>query len=188
MRTWVLCCSLLAALAGCGSEENFVLSGWPGAVISPVRSSMSGAGTFTEGTTTRTRWVVAMSDQPGLCTKVTQNPDYFQVPTEGYTAILLWVPQGSLGTFFVTSNTTDVGNEVLVASPPADGGTGTLLRLSAVTNVGGRISLTQFDTGPGGEAAGTFDVAIFDPGGRPREYLGRFKATFCPGLAAAKLP
>jgi hypothetical protein len=188
MRAFALCCSLLVGLAGCGSEENYVLSGWPGAVISPVRSSMSGVGKFVDGGTPRDRWVVVMSDQPGLCTKITDNPNYFQTPTEGFTAILLWVPPGMLGTFFVTTQSTENGNAVLVGIPPADAGAGTLRRFGPVANVGGRIGLSQFDIGPGDEAKGSFDVAISDVNGFPREYLGQFKATFCPGVANANLP
>jgi hypothetical protein len=185
MRAFALCCSLLVGLAGCGSEENYVLSGYAGAVISPVRSSMSGIGKFVEGNTTRERWVVAMSDTPGLCAKITDNPGYFQTPIESFTAIVLWVPQGNLGTYFV--GTPDTGNEIVQAAVPSDGGTPIRRRLIGVANFG-RIGLSQFDLGPGGEAKGSFDVAVFDPGGIPREYVGQFKATFCPGLANAQLP
>jgi len=48
MRLPASCLALLAALAGCGSEDNTVISGLPGVIISPVRSSISTRATFTD--------------------------------------------------------------------------------------------------------------------------------------------
>jgi hypothetical protein len=48
--------------------------------------------------------------------------------------------------------------------------------------------LTQFNAGAGGEAVGNFDVLIADPSGFAREYLGKFKASYCPGAEKVLLP
>src|SRR2546423_541332 len=104
MRSSTLLFASLATLAGCGSDENTVISGYPPAVISPVRSSMSAQVNFTDGTGSHQQWVIAMSDVPDLCTKVTAHHDYFQNAIESFTAILVWVPPGNIGTFFVGQN------------------------------------------------------------------------------------
>jgi hypothetical protein len=190
MRCLASFLAVLAALAGCGSEENVVFAGYPGAIISPVRSSMSAQVTFNDANGAHQQWIIALTDGPDLCTKVTAHLDYFQNPPENFVGIILWVPTGNIGTFIVGQNFggSTVGDEVLIGTGPVDGGMPGLTRLSGVVGVGGNISLTQFDAGPGGEAKGSFDVAVFDPGGSPREYAGKFKATFCPGAANAQLP
>jgi hypothetical protein len=188
MRLPALCLALAAALAGCGSEENTVLSGYPPAVISPVRSSLSAAVTFTDATGPHLQWVVAMADVPDLCTKLTAHRDYFQNPIENFVAAVVWVPPGQSGTFFVGQ--AGVGNEVLIGVGPAGGAAPQLVRLpgASVNGFLANIGLSQFDVGPGGEARGSFDVLVSDPTGRAREYVGRFKATYCPGAEQAQLP
>ena len=187
----------IAALAGCGSEENTVISGYPPAVISPVKSSISARVSFKETTgATHPEWVIILSDGPDLCTKVTQHLDYFQNPIENFVAVVLWVPPGNVGTFFTgfttgmnpDGTTSTTGNEVVVGSAGVDGGPPVVARLAEVDGVGGNIGLSQFNVGPGGEAKGSFDVAVFDPAGHPREYVGRFKSTYCPGAENALLP
>src|SRR5229473_2190276 len=90
--------ALLAALAGCGTEENFVVSGLPGLTISPVRSSISTRATFTDANGGQhPQWVIAMTDAPDLCAKVTAHPDYFRNPIENFDAILVWVPPANIG-------------------------------------------------------------------------------------------
>src|SRR5713101_7754850 len=80
--------ALLAALAGCGTEENFVVSGLPGVTISPVRSSISTRATFTDANGGQhPQWVIAMTDAPDLCAKVTAHPDYFRNPIENFDAM-----------------------------------------------------------------------------------------------------
>ena len=192
MRSSILLFASFAALAGCGSEDNTVISGYPPAIISPVRSSMSAQVTFTDGTGSHPQWVIAMSDVPDLCTKVTAHHDYFQNPIESFTAIILWVPPGKIGTFFVgqtdpahPGSTTNV--EVVQGAGP-ETGTPRVLRLPGVVFRGANIGLSQFGVGPGGEGQGNFDVVVADPGGNPREYAGKFKATYCPGAEQAALP
>jgi hypothetical protein len=192
MRTKALLLASFAAVTGCGSEENVVISGYPPAVISPVRSSISAQITFTDASGSHPQWVIAMSDVPDLCAKVSAHPDYFQNPIESFTAVVLWVPPGSVGTFFVgQGDTTHPGsttnNEVLQGFGPATGNAH-LVRLPGVIVTGANIGLSQFDVGPGSEARGNFDVVIADPNGRPHEYVGKFKATYCTGAEKAQLP
>jgi hypothetical protein len=187
MRVTAPCLALFAALAGCGSDENVVLSGYAPGIISPVRSSISATVTFTDPNGVQhPQWVVAMSGVPDLCAKVTAHPDYFQNPIENFVAILVWVPPGNIGTFFVGQ--TGVNTEVLIGVGPAGGGTPHVVRLPGVGRFGANIGLSQFDARPGGEARGNFDVLVSDPNGIPREYVGKFKATYCPGAAQAQLP
>jgi hypothetical protein len=189
MRARLLCFAAIYALLGCGSEENSVLAGYAGAIISPVRSSISSQVTFTDVSGAQhVQWIVAMSDVPDLCSKVTAHPDYFRTPIENFTAIIVWFPAGLIGTFFVGTagpNGEATNNEVLVGSGPASG-TPAVTRLPGVIIQGANIALSQFDVG--GEAKGNFDVVISDPGGGAHEYLGRFKATYCPGAERAQLP
>jgi len=52
----------------------------------------------------------------------------------------------------------------------------------------GQVQYYEFNVGAGGEADGNFDVLISDPNGIAREYLGKFKASYCPGAEKALLP
>jgi len=183
-------CLLLVALTACGSEDNVVTSGYAGAVISPVRSSLSAAVTFTDASgVPHPQWVIAMTDGPDLCTKVTAHADYFRTPIENFVGLIVWVPPGQVGTFFVGTKDTagsEVNNEVLLGfGPPNPPQVGRLPGLSAL---GANISLSQFNVGAGGEAVGNFDVLISDPNGQPREFIGKFKATYCPDAATMLLP
>ncbi len=189
MRLPSLSLALLAALAGCGSEDNLVVSGLPGVTISPVRSSISTRSTFTDANGGQhLQWVIAMTDVSDLCTKVTAHPDYFQNPMENFDAILLWVPPGNIGTFFVGQNFSgsEVNVEVLFGVGPAGGATPRVLRFPGVAGFGANIGLSQFDVGPGGEATGNFDILVSDP--NAREMIGKFKATYCAGAEQAQLP
>jgi hypothetical protein len=189
MRVPAPCLALLTALAGCGTDENVVLSGYPPAIISPVRSSISAAVTFTDASGGRhPQWVVAMANVPDLCTKVTAHPDYFRTPIENFVAIVLWVPPGQIGTFFVGQSISgsEVNNEVLVGTGPAGSTPPQVVRLAGVSRFGANIGLSQFDVG--GEARGNFDVLVSDPNGVPREFAGKFKATYCTGAEQAQLP
>jgi hypothetical protein len=185
--------ALLLAAAGCSSEENTVLSGFPGIIISPVRSSISAQMSFKDNTGgTHQQWVVAMTDQPDLCTKIAQHPDYFQNPIEPFDAVIVWVPPGNLGTYIEGQKDTTTGSvagcEVIGGAPAADGGTAQTLKLGQFLGLGGTISLSQFNVGAGGEAKGSFDIAVTDPAGNPREYVGTYKATYCTGMENAQLP
>jgi hypothetical protein len=192
MRTPALLLASFAAMAGCGSEENSVVAGYAPAVISPVRSSISAQVTFTDSNGTHPQWIIAMSDVPDLCSKVTAHHDYFQNPIESFTAVVVWVPPGNIGTFFVGQGDpfnrgSTTNNEVMVGFGP-DTGNPRVVRLPGVVFPGANIGLSEFNSGTGGEARGSFDVVISDPAGNPHEFFGRFKATYCVGAEQAALP
>jgi len=190
MRVPACWLAVLLVAAGCSSDENTVLSGYPNIIIAPVRSSISAQMSFTDNTGTHQQWVVAMTDTPDLCTKITQHPDYFQNPIEGFDAAIVWVPPGKLGTYVEGQNVSGsvAGCEVIGGVPGVDGGPAQRLKLGQFLGLGGTISLSQFNVGPGGEAKGSFDIAVTDPSGNPREYIGMFKATYCVGMQSAQLP
>jgi hypothetical protein len=190
MRVPALTIAIAFALAGCGSDDNTVTSGFPGVIISPVRSSISAAVIFTDSSNVQhPQWVVAMTDAPNLCAKVTANPTYFQTATENFSAILFWFIPGQVGAFFVGTSRGQSSNntEVVLGSAPA-GGTPAIAKFSGVTGFNGEIVVSQFNTGAGGQAIGNFDVVVADGNGFPRELLGKFKATYCTGFEQAKLP
>src|SRR5713226_6174230 len=171
--------ALLAALAGCGTEENFVVSGLPGVTISPVRSSISTRATFNDANGGQhPQWVIAMTDAPDLCAKVTAHPDYFRNPIENFAAILVGQNFGGA----------EVNDEVLFGVGPAGGAMPHVVRFPGVAVLGANIGLSQFDAGPGGEAKGNFDVLVADTNGIAREMIGKFKATYCAGAEQAQLP
>jgi hypothetical protein len=191
MRGATRCLVALLLAAGCSSEENTVLSGYPSIIISPVRSSISAQMNFkdTNGALHQ-QWVVAMTDQADLCTKITQHPDYFQNPIESFDAVIVWVPPGNVGTYLEGQNVNGsvAACEAVGGPVVGDGGQPHLLKLGPFIGVGGTISLSQFNVGPGGEAKGSFDIAVTDPAGNPREFVGTFKATYCTGMENAQLP
>jgi hypothetical protein len=185
LATPLLCCA-------CSSDDNFVLSGYAPVVISPVRSALAAQVNFTDTSgMPHLQWVIAMTDTADLCTKLATNPGYFQTPIEVFNAAIVWVPPGNVGTYLVGQQNpsgSTAGNEILSGLALADGGSPQLLRLTQVNNLGGNISLTQFNVGPGGQAVGNFDVAVFDPGGVAREFVGKFKTTYCTAMETAQLP
>ncbi len=190
MRVLALTFAIVSALAGCGSDDNIVTSGFPGVIISPVRSSISAAVTFTDANGQHPQWVIAMTDAPNLCAKVTANPTYFQTATENFSAILFWFIPGQIGAFFIgtTQGQSSNNTEVVLGSAPA-GGAPAIAKFPGATGVfAGEIVVSQFNTGPGGEAIGNFDVAVADANNVAREMLGKFKATYCVGFEQAKLP
>ena len=194
MRTFAHWLAFAAALllTACSSEDNYVLSGYAPVVISPVRSALSAQVNFTDsGGTQHQQWVIAMTDASDVCTKLATHPTYFQTPIEPFSAAIVWVPPGNVGTYFVgqqNSTGSTAGNEVIVGFALADGGTPSLTRLTEVQGVGATITLSQFNVGAGGQAIGSFDVAVFDPNGIGREFVGKFKTAYCTAMEQAVLP
>jgi hypothetical protein len=188
---WLLLALLLWA-AACSSDDNYVLSGYGPVIISPVRSSLAAQVTFTDSNgAPHPQWVIAMTDTSDVCTKLATHPDYFQTPIEVFNAAIVWVPPGNVGTYFVgqqDASGSTAGNEVLAGLALADGGSPQLTRLRGVAGVNGFISLTQFNVGAGGQAVGNFDVGIADPGGVVREFVGKFKTSYCTAMETAQLP
>jgi hypothetical protein len=182
----------LLALCACSGDDNYVLSGYGPVIISPVRSALAAQMNFTDQSNVQhQQWVIALTDASDVCTKLATHPDYFQNPIEVFDAAIVWVPPGNLGSFTVgQQNTTGstVGDEILVGRALTDGGSPQRTRLTEVVGVGGNITLTQFNVGPGGQAIGTFDVAVFDPTGVPREFVGKFKTSYCTAMETALLP
>src|SRR5215467_10294948 len=167
--------ALLAALAACSGDDNQVTSGFPGVIISPVRSSITGRVMFhdTAGNS-RLQAVIAMTDAPDLCAKVTANPAYFQTATDSFNAILFWIPPDVVGTGFIGQRFQD-GTEINTEVALGNVSSSTILKFPGVPQVG-IINVSQFNSGPGGEAIGNFDVGIRDQNGIAREMIGKFKA------------
>lgn len=189
MRVPALTLAMLAALVGCSGDDNQVTSGFPGVIISPVRSSISAVVTFTDTNGNQHQQsVVAMTDAANLCTKIAANPAYFQAASENFNAILFWFPPNVVGTGFIGQSFPDgtaINTEVVVGI--VGGATPRLFKFRGVTGAGA-IVVNQFNTGPGGQAIGNFDVGVSDSGGVTREMIGMFKATYCQGMEPAQLP
>ena len=181
--------AIIAALAACGGDDNQVTSGFPGVIINPVRSSISAKVTFHDSNGgSHVQSVIAMTDAANLCTKITANPAYFQTATENFNSIIFWFPPDRVGTGIIGQSFPDgtaINTEVVLGS--VSGASPILAKFGGVTN-SGTIVITQFNTGPGGEAIGNFDVGVFDGNGVPREMLGKFKAIYCQGMEQAQLP
>jgi len=176
---------LLAALSGCGNPDNLVVGGFGPAVINPVRSAIHAVASVQVNGSPQQLSVIVLSDSTDLCAKIAAHPDYFHVPSDNFASMLLFTPAGLIGDFFVGQNNT--GNEIVLGAVATDGGTGPLAAYPGYQ--GGQISMAQFNTNCGGcEAKGSFDVFVVDPSGGLHEFYGRFKSTFCQGLASAQLP
>jgi hypothetical protein len=184
----------LFLLCACGSEENYVLSGYPPIIISPVRSAMHAQMNFRDTSgATHPQWVIVLTDAGDVCTKLATHQDYFQNAIEGFNAVIVWVPPNTIGTWFIGQDDgkgSVAGTEVLSGIPPSDAGTAQVVRLpqTLVPGVGEPISITEFNAS-GGQAVGNFDVLVSAPGGGgPREYAGKFKTSYCAAMATAQLP
>ena len=184
MRAPLATLALLAVLPGCGNPDNLVIGGFGPAVINPVRSAIHGVAPVQVNGSPQQLSVIVLADTTDLCAKVTAHTDYFHVPSDNFSALLLFTPAGLIGDFFVGQNNT--GNEIVLGAVATDGGTAPLFAFTGFP--GGQISMAQFNTGPGGESKGNFDVFVADPSGGIHEFYGRFKSTFCAGLANAQLP
>ena len=180
----------LLLVSACGSEDNYVLSGYAPVTISPVRSAIAAQMTFTDQNSMHhSQWVIAMTDTSDVCTKLGTNPNYFLTPSENYDAAILWVPPGNVGTYILgqsDSSGSSAGAEILVGVAASGGGAPQLTRLPGIVNFG-NITLSQFYVGAGGEADGNFDMLVATPGGS-REFAGKFKTSYCTNMENAALP
>lgn len=182
----------LLLLCACGSDDNYVISGYSPVIISPVRSAMHAQMNFRDsGGATHPQWVIVLTDAGDVCTKLATHADYFQNPIEAFNAAIVWVPPGRIGTWFIGQGDgtgSVAGTEVLSGSPQTDGGTGQPpLRLNGVSCCSANLSLTQFNVG-GGQALGNFDIGVGDPQGVLREFVGKFKTNYCVAMETAQLP
>jgi hypothetical protein len=197
---------LLLAIAACGPSDNTIFGAIPPSEISPliqfdnVNSVISGRLSLRDADgapTDQSAQVVIFSDRPGLCDRLKQAPDYFRNPTEGYIALILFLPPTDhLGTF-LPGRTSDEGTgSEIFGSDPAKWQTSidkTGKPVAPFTAIDtGYISLRDWSESPGGESAGSFSLLY----GPPPPYTtntgfvfsGTFKATVCPTLEGTLLP
>jgi len=182
----------LLSLCACSSDDNYVISGYPPIVISPVRSALHAQMSFKDTSgAAHPQWVIVLTDAGDVCTKLATHADYFLNPIENYDAVVIWVPPGNVGTYFIGQENgmgSVAGNEVLAGNAASDAGPAQFVRLNQVLNVGAYVSLTQFNVG-GGQAIGNFDIGVSAPGGGgTREYAGKFKTNYCVAMETAQLP
>jgi hypothetical protein len=191
MRIVTILLALAVALCGCGPPDSVVFGAFNGAIITEVRSAIHGNAQVDIATspTTTTKVpisVILLSDVSGLCDKLAQHPDYFRISYGLTTTLLLFVPQDSLGSFAPGVN--NASAEIVVDLPLLDGGTtNNAFGFPAFLNQG-IISVSQLNTGNGGEAKGSFDVLIVDTAQQGHEFFGHFKSKACASLANVLFP
>lgn len=160
------------ALAACSNPDNLILGGvspgpaTPLVLFDNINSAISGTVTLTDanGNPTGQSEVVIISDRPNLCAVLKARPSYFRVPTEAYEALILFLPQGYLGTFVIgrggdADNATS--SEIIAAAGPvlssvlkgpANAGTGTLALSGTPSQVYVKIIIDIDGTGEPGTA------------------------------------
>ncbi len=192
MRRAVLALVFLVA-AGCNNSDNVILGGigassqTPQIVFDNIGTSISGTVTLSDANGVAipdsTVLAIVMTDQPGVCDKLKQHPDYFRNPPEPYIALILFLPPDRVGTF-LPGRETDVGtgSEIIgVLGPNAP-----VLPFVAVN--AGYIILSPNDT-----PTGSFNLLYSPPpelsgGTSGFPFTGRYKTNDCPNLASALLP
>jgi hypothetical protein len=177
---------LAVAIYGCGPPDSIVYGAFTGAIIPEVRSAIHGNAQVTVQNAKTPMSVVLLSDTAGLCDKLAQHPDFFQTSYGVATTMVLIVPPDTLGSFAPGVN--NAVAEITVDLPLPDGGaTNQVIGFPAIPQQG-IISISQLNSGSGGEAKGSFDVAILDAQGGGHEFFGNFKSKFCPSIAGVTLP
>ena len=181
-RVPVALAAALLALAGCNNNDNqvnggiFVAPQFPNGFIPEVGTAI--AGSFVRTDNAGNQFPVSMfilSDQPGLCKKIADHPDFFKNAQVPFVAMILTTAADKLGTFQIGF---------------ADGGTAQMLVTAGSGNpVGtfpadlGNISLRQLGVAAGSESDGTFDVGIIDATSRRKEVFGKFKTQGCAAIS-----
>jgi len=179
--------------AACGSQDNIVLGGvapgpsTPLVLFDTINSSISGTVKLTDptGNVTGTAGAIIISDKPGLCGVLAQNPNYFRKPPEAYLALIMFTPTGYLGTFILGRGGVDqgAGSEIVATTGPQTAVT----PFVAINN--GYIALTNWSDTTSGFASGSFDLAYTQQTlTGAYEFSGRFKTTVCPALIGVLLP
>ena len=177
-------CAVLSAVTalGCSSPDNLVEGGilgtatLPNATIAVVGSALSATGNITdESGNTSPRQIVLLADAPNLCATLATDPTFLQSPTEAFTALVLTMPPGMVGTFYAGAASTEAG---LYASA----GNG-----NPVYGYPG-VSGTIVVQGLGAPDEGTFDLEFDDTLGDQYEVYGNFKTTPCDALSTALIP
>jgi hypothetical protein len=187
MRIATILVTLAVALYGCGPPDSIVFGAFNGAIITEVRSAIHGNAQVEIAPNTKALMsVVLLSDTPGLCDKLGQHPDFFRTSYGVTTTMLLFIPADTLGSFAPGVNNANA--EIVVDLPLPDGGTtNNAIGFPALPQQG-IISVSQLNTGNGGEAKGSFNIAIIGSDQLAHAFFGNFKSKFCANLANVILP
>jgi hypothetical protein len=182
--------ALLLLGSACSNNDNLILGGigssaeTPQIVFDNINSAISGNVTLSDanGNPVTPALAVILSDQPGLCDRLKQHPDYFRKPPEPYIAMILFVPPDRFGTFI----------------PGRAGDEGTGSEIIGVSDISKKVlPFTATDNGfiaiaPDDGTTGSFNLLYAAPPelnvnqGFP--FQGRFKASPCPNLGGVLLP
>ena len=178
---------LAVALCGCGQPDSIVFGAFNGAIITEVRSAIHGSAQVQVPPNPKIPVsVLLLSDTPDLCDKLSQHPDFFRTSYGVATTLLLFLPPDSLGSFAPGQNNADA--EIVVDLPLPDGGTtNRAVGFASIPNQG-IMSISQLNTGNGGEAKGSFDVIILGTDQFGHEFSGHFKSKFCSSTANVLFP
>jgi hypothetical protein len=178
---------LAVALCGCGTPDSVVFGAFNGAIITEVRSAIHGSAQVQVPQSANIPVsVILLSDTPNLCDKLAQHPDFFRTSFGAATTLLLFIPQDTLGSFAPGQNNADA--EMVLDLPLPDGGTtNSAIGFPAIPGQG-IMSVSQLNTGNGGEAKGSFDILIGATDGLAHEFVGHFKSKFCAATANALFP
>ncbi|MCA1826387.1 MAG: hypothetical protein ABR567_03335 [Myxococcales bacterium] len=185
--------ALVVLAAACGNQDNLIVGGVSGGATTPdvifddIGSSIHGIATLRDDAGNPLgdpMAIVIMSNRPGLCSTLNAKRDYFRNAPEAYEALVLIMPLGYLGTFIIGREGTDATTaaEIVAASGPQ-----TTTPFHALN--GSYIAITNWDD-KGGNATGSFNVAVDDPygSGVAHPFYGKFKTGFCPNLEGTLLP
>jgi hypothetical protein len=200
--------ALLLIAAACGNNENVFYGSIPAFTITPfiafdnVNSVISGRATLTDdnGATTGSAEVVIISNQPRLCDRLAQHPDYFRNPPEAYVALILFIPPTNhLGTF-IPGRIGDegTGSRVIGVDPAKVQAsidlTGKPVAPFIAIDLYGYIGLSDWTESAGGESSGSFYLYYAPPpqlnlnSGVVFPFSGKFKTTVCATLDGTQLP
>jgi len=186
MRIVRILATLAVAIYGCGPPDSIVYGAFTGAIIPEVRSAIHGNAQVTVQGNKTPMSVVLLSDTPGLCDKLAQHPHFFQISYGVATTMVLIFPQDQIGSF--APGLSNSLAEIVVDLPLPDGGATNQAIGFPAAQQQGIISISQLNTGNGGEAKGSFEVFIFDLGGQAHDFFGNFKSRFCDSIANVVLP
>jgi hypothetical protein len=187
MRIARILVTLAVALCGCGQPDSIVFGAFNGAIITEVRSAIHGNAQveISQGNKVPMS-VILLSDTGGLCDKLGQHPDFFRTSYGVATTLVLFIPQDMLGSFAPGLNNSNA--EIVVDLPLPDGGTTNSAFGFPALPQQGIMSVSQLNTGNGGEAKGSFDVFIISPDSQVHEFFGHFKSNFCASTANVLFP
>jgi hypothetical protein len=176
--------------SACTNNDNLILGGiqpstqTPQIVFDNINSAISGNATLSDanGNPVTPVLAVILSDQPRLCDRLKEHPDYFRKPPETYIAMILFVPPDRFGTFLPGRQGDEgTGSEIIgvgdISKP--------VLPFTAVND--GFIAIAP-DDGTTGSFNLLYAAApeLNANGGFP--FQGRFKASPCPNISGVQLP